>query len=146
MISNTPKLIEGGNFKDERGQIDFVNDFNLSEVKRMYFTTHFSTDVIRAWQGHKIESRWFFCTKGSFKVKLVKIDNWENPSDNLEVLEYELNENKPKVLYIPKGFVNGFKALENDSKLMIMANYAINEIENDQVRFNSDKWTTWKKK
>ena len=143
MTHELPKIIEGGMFTDERGTIQFVNDFNLSDIKRMYFTTHPSTDIIRAWQGHKIEARWFFCVKGSFTVKLVEIDDWEKPSDNLIVLEYKLSEQSPKVLYIPKGYVNGFQADVDDSKLMIMSNYGLNEIENDQVRFNSNKWTKW---
>lgn len=143
MDKTNPSLINGGSFKDERGQIDFVNDFNLTDIKRMYFTTHNDVYTVRAWQGHKVEVRYFFCVKGSFTVKLVKIDDWENPSEGLEVLEYNLSEDTPQVLYIPNGYVNGFKALIPDSKLMIMADYALNEIENDQVRFNNDKWATW---
>lgn len=30
-----------------------------------------------------------------------------------------------------------------DSKLMIMSNYGFNEIENDQIRFDYNKWTKW---
>ncbi|WP_299125641.1 WxcM-like domain-containing protein [uncultured Tenacibaculum sp.] len=145
MENKAPKLIKGGNFSDERGKLDFVNDFDLSPIKRMYFTTHYNTNVVRAWQGHITESRWFFCVKGSFTVKLVQIDDWETPSDTLKVHEFELSENNPQVLYIPNGYVNGFQALEDNSKLMIMANYGLNEIEDDQVRFNNTKWTTWYK-
>ena len=143
MEEKSPKLIDGGFFKDDRGQIDFVNEFNLLPIKRMYFTTHHSTDVIRAWQGHKIESRWFVCVKGSFTVKLVEIDDWKSPSINLKTHQYTLSDNEPAVLYIPQGYANGFKALEQNAKLMIMSNYGINEIENDQVRFDQNKWTKW---
>lgn len=138
-----PKIISGGNYSDERGQLEFFNEFDVSPVKRIYFTTHFNTNTIRAWQAHKIESRWFLCVKGSFKVKLVDIDNWENPSNNLKVYEYKLSASKQEILYIPNGFANGFKALEINSKLMVMSNYSFNEIENDQVRFNQNKWTKW---
>lgn len=143
MIDTIPKLIEGGVFNDHRGSLQFVNDFDMAVIKRMYFTTHTHTETIRAWQGHKIESRWFFCVKGSFKIKLVKIENWENPSSNCEVFEFELDENKPQVLCIPKGFANGFKAEKEHSKLMIMSNYGLNEIEDDHYRFNSNKWVNW---
>lgn len=131
-----PKLIQGGNFKDDRGQIDFVNDFDLSPVKRMYFTTNADTETIRAWQGHKIESRWFTCVKGSFEVKLVCVDNWETPSKKRETFEYKLSANNPQVLYIPNGFLNGFQALEEDSKLMILSNYGLDENPNDNYRFD----------
>ncbi|WP_272152043.1 dTDP-4-dehydrorhamnose 3,5-epimerase family protein [Tenacibaculum aiptasiae] len=138
-----PKIISGGKYIDERGQLEFLNDFDMSPIKRVYFTTHFDTDVIRAWQGHMIESRWFICVKGSFMVKLIEIDDWKNPSDDLKVFEYELSAKRQEVLYIPNGFVNGFKAIEDNAKLMVMSNYGFNEIENDQVRFNQNKWTKW---
>ncbi len=138
-----PNLIEGGKHVDERGKLEFFNDFDMSPIKRVYFITHFDTDVVRAWQGHTIESRWFYCVKGSFIVKLVEIDNWEEPSDSLKVYEYKLIADKQQILYIPNGFANGFKALEDNSKLMIMSNYGFNEIENDQIRFDQNKWTQW---
>ena len=59
----------------------------MSQIKRVYFTIHTDTDVIRAWQGHTIQSRWFCSVQGSFAVKLIEIDNWEKPSDELKVFE-----------------------------------------------------------
>jgi dTDP-4-dehydrorhamnose 3,5-epimerase len=142
-MSNVPNIISGGNYSDERGQLEFFNDFDMSPIKRVYYTTHFDTVTVRAWQGHKIESRWFICIKGSFAVKLVEIDDWVNPSDSLKVYEYELSADKQEVLYIPNGFANGFRALEVNAKLMIMSNYGFNEIDNDQIRFDQNKWTKW---
>ena len=143
MNKTRPYIIKGGNYTDERGQLEFFNKFDMSPIKRVYFTTHCDIEVVRAWQGHTIESRWFRCVNGGFNVKLVEIDNWENPSDDLKVIEYELTSEKQEILYIPKGYANGFKALKPDSKLMIMSNYAFNEIENDQIRFNQNNWTKW---
>lgn len=143
-LFSKPEIIGGGNYSDVRGKLVFFNEFDMSPIKRMYFTTHFDTTVLRAWQGHKIESRWFRCVRGSFSVKLVKIDNWENPSNDVEVLNFELREDKEQILFIPNGYANGFKALQNNSQLMIMSNYGYNEIENDQVRFEQNKWTKWK--
>ncbi len=142
-MKKVPKIITGGTHQDERGRLDFVNEFNARKIKRIYFTTHPLVSTIRAWQGHKIESRWFICVHGSFQVKLIEIDNWENPSDSLEVQHYSLTSDKPEVLYIPNGYVNGFKADEENSKLMIMSDYGMDEIENDQVRFNKEKWNQW---
>ncbi|MGY0425543.1 MAG: dTDP-4-dehydrorhamnose 3,5-epimerase family protein [Polaribacter sp.] len=143
MGKTLPKLISGGNYTDKRGRLEFFNDFDISPIKRIYFTTHFDTDVIRAWQGHMIENRWFICVKGSFMVKLVEIDNWENPSENLKVYQYKLTADEQEILYIPNGFANGFRALESEAKLMIMSNYGFNEIENEQIRFDQNKWTKW---
>ena len=124
--------------------MDYVNDLDLSIIKRMYFTTNTEVGFFRGWQGHKIESRWFFCVKGSFEVKLVEIDNWDNPSEILESKVYILEEKNPKVLYIPNGYVNGFTSLESDSKLMILSNYKLGETINDDFRFESNNWQTKK--
>lgn len=143
MSKKIPKIISGGIHKDERGQLEFFNDFDMSQIKRMYFTTHFDINIVRAWQGHIVESRWFICVKGSFTVNLVKINDWQNPLDNLKVYQYQLSSKSQEILYIPNGYANGFKANEINSKLMIMSNYNLNETENDQVRFDQNKWTKW---
>ena len=67
-MQNKSSIINGGFFEDSRGRLDYVNDIDLSKIKRMYFTTNTEVGFFRGWQGHKIESRWFFCVKGSFEV------------------------------------------------------------------------------
>ncbi|WP_299626065.1 dTDP-4-dehydrorhamnose 3,5-epimerase family protein [uncultured Tenacibaculum sp.] len=138
-----PYIIEGGKHIDERGCINFVNDFDMSVINRLYYTEHFSTDVIRAWQAHIVEKRWFLCIEGEFIVKLVKIDDFENPSEKLEVYEFLLKADDPQVLFIPEGFANGFQAKKENSKLMIFSDYAFGINPDDQVRFDKNKWTTW---
>ena len=115
----------------------------MSHIKRLYFTEHFSVDVVRAWQAHIIESRWFLCVQGTFNVKLVAIDNFNDPSDHLMVHEYMLNSEDSKVLYIPKGYANGFQALEANSKLMIFSDFDFGVNPNDQLRYDQNKWATW---
>ena len=139
-MQNKSSIINGGFFEDSRGRLDYVNDLDLSKIKRIYFTTNTEVGFFRGWQGHKIESRWFFCVKGSFEVKLVEIDDWDNPSDILEPKVYILEEKKTQVLYIPNGYVNGFSSLEKSSKLMILSNFNLGENNNDDVRFESNKW------
>jgi len=139
-MKNKPCIIKGGVFEDNRGRLDFVNDFDLGPIKRFYFTTNNSTKIFRGWQGHKIERRWFYCVKGGFEIKIVEIDDWDNPSDKLEPLEFILEENNPNILCIPKGCVNGFRALEEDSKLLVMSDYALGTLENDDFRFENNKW------
>lgn len=139
-MQNKSSIINGGFFEDFRGRLDYLNDFDLSKIKRMYFTTNSEVGFFRGWQGHKIESRWFFCVKGRFEVKLVKIDDWDNPSVTLEPKVYILEEKKPQVLYIPNGYINGFSSLEKSSKLMILSNYNLGKNTNDDVRFESNKW------
>lgn len=138
-----PSIIKGGQHKDDRGTVIFLNEFDMTPVKRVYYTEHSSTSVIRAWQGHKIERRWFFCVQGAFQVKLVKIDDFENPSDHLEVDTFILRKEEPTVLSIPKGYANGFKALQENSLLMIFADRHFGEEPQDQYKFDNTKWAVW---
>jgi dTDP-4-dehydrorhamnose 3,5-epimerase-like enzyme len=137
---NKSSIINGGFSEDFRGRLDYINDFDLSKIKRMYFTMNAEVGFFRGWQGHKIESRWFFCVKGRFEVKLVEIDDWDNPSAILEPKVYILEEKNPQVLYIPNGYINGFSSLEKSSKLMILSNFNLGENPNDEVRFQGTKW------
>jgi len=136
-----PLLIEGSIFKDDRGVIEFVNDFSLSSIKRMYFSSNANTEIIRAWQGHKVESRWFYCLQGVVDIRVVEIDNWDDPSDKLTVHQFILKSNVQQVLFVPKGYANGFKSIESNSRLMIFSDFSLNEVPNDQFRFDKSLWT-----
>ena len=132
-----PTLINGNHHQDERGTICFNNDFNALGIKRVYIIQNINTSFIRAWQGHQIEQRWFSATVGSFNIKLIKIDSWDNPTKNLEVLEFVLDAKNLDVLHIPPGFVSAIQALEEDSKLLVFADYFLGEIK-DEFRFPGD--------
>jgi len=135
-----PKLIKGGSHSDNRGSIIFNNDFDVSEIKRIYTIQNKNTNFVRAWQGHAIEKRWFSAIKGSFLIKLIKIDNWENPKKNLEVYSTILNDKNFDTLCVPKGYVNSIQALEEESKLMAMSDYLLGEVK-DENRFDSNYFT-----
>src|SRR5664279_4405999 len=109
-------LIQGGQHTDERGTLCFFNDFDMAPVKRLYTIEHPDTGIARAWQAHKIEQKWFYVVTGSFKIVVLKPDNWEKPSENLPVKEFILQSGMNQVLYIPGGYANGFKALKAHSK------------------------------
>ena len=130
---------------DERGTIAFVNDFNFEGVKRFYTITHKDTSVVRAWQGHRFESKYFYCLKGEFLINLVKLDDWEKPSDDLPVRSYELSAEDSKILFIPPGFANGFKALSEGGQLLVLSDKTLEESVNDDVRFDMNDWFNWNK-
>lgn len=132
-----PKIITGNSHTDARGTLFYNNDFDASTVKRMYVIENVNTDIIRGWQGHKMEQRWFSAIKGSFKIQLIKIDHWDQPSKNLEKLTFVVNAEKLDVLHVPKGYVCSIQSLEEGSKLLIMADYRLNEII-DEFRFPLD--------
>lgn len=132
-----PKIIIGNHFEDNRGKVNFNNDFDASEIKRIYAIENSSIDFIRAWQGHKIEQRWFSAIKGSFLIHLIEVDNWELPSKNLPQVEYKINAENLDILHVPSGYISSIKALEEGSKLLVMADYMLGEI-NDEYRYEKD--------
>jgi len=135
-----PKLIKGGSHYDTRGSIRFNNDFNALAIKRIYTIENESTSFIRAWQGHAVERRWFSAIKGSFEIQLISIDNWENPNKNAEVFSYSLKEENMDILSVPKGYVSSIQALEENAKLLAMADYSLGQIK-DEYRFAKDYFT-----
>lgn len=145
MLNNHPEIIQGGLHKDDRGEIAFVNGFDMSQIKRFYIITHPDTSVIRAWQGHQKEQRWFSAIVGSFKVVLVQPDNWDNPSDNLLPQEFKLSANETSILHIPAGYIFGFRALEANSKLLIFADASVEESSNDTFKYDVGLWHDWSK-
>lgn len=129
-----PKIISGNQFSDHRGTITFNNDFVASKIKRIYFIENVDVDFIRAWQGHKIEQRWFSAVCGEFEIKLVKVDNWQTPNKEAEILEFELSSTQLDILHIPPGYISSIQARECGAKLMVMADYCFGEIV-DEYRF-----------
>jgi len=138
-----PKLIAGGQHSDERGILSFINDFELNEIRRLYTIEHSNTQTVRAWQGHRFEQKWLLVVQGSFKVVLVKPDNWENPNEELPPIVFLLSANKFEILYIPGGYANGFKALEPHSKMILFSDFTVEQSSNDDYRFDQSKWFNW---
>jgi dTDP-4-dehydrorhamnose 3,5-epimerase-like enzyme len=130
-----PKLIAGGVHEDDRGILHYNNEFVASDVKRIYAITNKNHDFIRAWQGHKIEKRWFSAICGAFKIRLIQIDNWESPSKNLPQLQFSLSSESLDVLLVPSGYVTSIQASEENSKLFVMADYMYGEVK-DEYRFD----------
>ena len=130
-----PKITKGNSHTDSRGTLFYNNDFDISAIKRIYVIENFDTDFVRAWQGHKIEQRGFSAVQGSFEIKLIKIDNWDCPNHQLPCETYLLHSVHLDVLQIPKGYVSSIKALEEGSKLLLFADYFLNEVS-DEYRYN----------
>tara|TARA_B110000879_G_scaffold70701_1_gene98728 strand:- start:522 stop:941 length:420 start_codon:yes stop_codon:yes gene_type:complete len=128
-------LIKGSSFTDLRGTLYYNNTFDSSAVKRIYIIENSSTKIFRGWQGHKIEQRWFSAVQGSFRIKLIEIDDWNSPSKSLVYQEIKLEAKTLDVLHIPQGYVTSIQSIENNSKLLVMADYSISEIE-DEYRYD----------
>lgn len=143
-MNSKPELISGNLHKDERGVVRFVNDFDMQNIRRFYHVVNNSCAVVRAWQGHKIEEKYFYVSQGSFLIAAAKIDDWLNPSEKLEPETFILQANNPQILFIPAGYANGVQALEEDSSLIVYSNLTLEESANDTFRFDAKLWNVWK--
>jgi dTDP-4-dehydrorhamnose 3,5-epimerase-like enzyme len=128
------ELIVGNIHQDERGEVRFVNDFNMSDVVRMYCIEP-KVGIVRAWQGHKLERKWFYVAKGSFLVKTLAMES-------LNKVEYLLTSSESNVLEILGGYYNGFEALEEGSVLMVFSDFNLEESKKDDFRetLENIKW------
>ena len=139
-----PVLIKGGLSVDDRGEVGFVNDFHFDGVKRFYTLQNHSKGFVRAWHGHKKESKYFHVIKGAALVCAVKIDDWSTPSQGLKVIKYTLSEKSPSALFIPSGYANGFMSLTDDCKIIVFSTSTIEESLKDDFRFDARYWDPWK--
>lgn len=140
---NTMKTYSSNIHQDERGKLYFFNDFNLNEVKRMYQIENKDTSIIRAWQAHKIDRKWFYVLEGAFELVLVKLDDFENPSKNLNVEKFIISSDEKKIIEVPGGFANGFRALQENSKILVFSDKTLEESKNDDFRFDKNLWYNW---
>jgi len=131
MIDDGVKKIKGGVANDFRGQIKFVNEFDMNEVRRFYIIKNTDRSIVRGWRGHKIEKRWFYVLRGSFQLDLVKIDDWSRPNPKLVVERLIISENDQTLLAVPEGYATAFASYEDDSELLVYANSTIDDAIHD---------------
>ena len=102
-------IFEGKKYEDERGIITFNNEFDASEIKRIYTIENHSSDFVRGWQGHKVEQRWFATMKGEFEISVIEIDDFDQPSKDLKISKYQLNDKSLTYLHIPSGHITAIR-------------------------------------
>lgn len=139
------KIVEGGISVDYRGQISHVNDLDMKEIERFYIIHQNDPSIIRAWHAHQFEKKWFYVIKGSFTMAFVKVDNWENPSPELQPEIFQLSATGSKILCLPEGYANGIKANEPDSLLLVYSNKILSVAVNDSWRYDKNMWVDWSK-
>jgi dTDP-4-dehydrorhamnose 3,5-epimerase-like enzyme len=138
-----PRLLKGGLGIDDRGEVGFVNDFDFKGVKRFYTLKNYQAGFVRAWHGHKKESKYLSVTHGSAIIAAVQIDDWGNPSKDLPVARYVLSAKQPSVLFIPAGYANGSMSLEADTQVIVFSNSSLEESKGDDFRFDARLWNPW---
>lgn len=133
-----PNIVKGGSHTDHRGTISFINDFDMNQIKRFYIIEHPDTETVRGWRGHKIEQRWFYVTEGTFVIDLVRIDDFESPSVDLPVTQFKLSVKDTEVLHVPVGYASSIKALTPNSKLIVFADYGVENAPLDDYLYPVD--------
>ena len=95
-----------------------------------------STEHIVAWHKHDIQSDYWTCIKGSFKVGLAT---------TREGCKFEyLSDKNPRVLEIKPGIYHGYKALEPGSILLyyVTRKYDIEDEIRRPIGHFGDQWET----
>lgn len=137
------KILVGGIHTDARGALWYNNNFDLTPVKRFYIIKHPDTSIIRAWQGHQHEHKYFMCIKGSFVVAWKEIDESNNPRNDSDA-EFEiLRSGENLILSIPPGHASGLKAILPDSEIMVFSDKALGDSLDDDIRFSEKLWLDW---
>jgi dTDP-4-dehydrorhamnose 3,5-epimerase-like enzyme len=130
------KILNGGIAVDDRGSVRFVNDFNFEGVKRFYQVENHRRGFIRAWHGHKKEGKYVYVPNGSALVGVVNMETEE-------VLKFVLSDKSPKILWIPPGYYNGFKSLEENTKILFFSTSTLEESVGDDIREEHNRWNIW---
>lgn len=146
------KLIDGGVAVDDRGSVRFVNDFDFTDVKRFYQVENHQQGFIRAWHAHSKEGKYVYVPRGSAIIGAVRIEK-RGPVDGVaddallvpegEPEAYVVSSYRPKVLWIPPGYANGFMNLESDTILQFFSTSTLEDSLNDDIRFPYDQWDIW---
>ena len=136
-------VLKGEEFKDHRGIINSLNNFHFDGIKRAYFIYHPDEKVVRGWHGHQDERKWFYCVKGSFSLAVVKIDDWDNPSDDLKPEIFHLNDKDSKLVCVPVGRANSLKTWEPGSVMMVLSDKILEDALEDSWRYDKNKWIDW---
>ncbi|QCW98804.1 dTDP-6-deoxy-3,4-keto-hexulose isomerase [Aggregatimonas sangjinii] len=134
------QFIKGNVFKDARGSLRFFNTFNMGDIIRMYEIVPSDAEFTRGWQAHKYETKWFYCSQGSFQINVVKIDDFQNPSVKLVPTAFRLSEKEPVILEVIGGAATAIKATESDSKLTVFSNFTLEESKKDDFRYDLKTW------
>ena len=136
MANTIPMIIKGDLFKDNRGKLFSCNQFDMSRVKRMYSIENINSTYIRGWKGHKIETRWFFATKGSIIINTISISDLEDSDSFPVVNSFKLNDNNLDVLEVPPGFATSIKQYSNGDRICVYADYHLGVSGDEDLRWD----------
>ena len=136
-------FIAGNVAVDDRGALHFCNDFDMAGTKRFYVVSNHEPRFVRAWHGHKLETKYVFVASGAAVVAAVKVVDWDKPDRSAAIQRFVLAEEKPGVLKIPGGHAHGFMTLRPDTRIFFFSTATLEESLDDDYRFPFDFWDPW---
>ena len=121
--------------------LDVFKELGPGQINISYIN---SINHIVAWHKHNIQTDYWFCLNGSFKVGLAKTTpNLPQEAGDIYTTNFEyLSDKNPRILKIPPGIYHGYKALEPGSILL----YYLTEKYNPKDEFRAkpgefgEKW------
>jgi len=121
--------------KNDQIAFDNKNYQRLPLIKRVYIVENFSKNTIRGMHFHKKEWKFFTVIKGSAKFVI-------SPTDKIteRTKVFILSDRKPEVLIVPPNNYNGWQALEDNTILVGMSNFSLEESLNDDTRIPPDNF------
>lgn len=138
-MNDTPHLLPVNISTDDRGHLSYAINFSpaVAGIKRFYIVENFSTDTVRAFHGHLKEAKYVLPLSGSAMLTVVPFAEGKLAADT-DVVRYILSARNLCMLHIPPGFVNGFRSLEPDTRLMFFSTATVEESREDDYRFDWD--------
>lgn len=133
--------IQGDYFEDHRGKVTFANTFDMTAIKRFYILTHHNTHIVRGWQGHKNETKWFYCQNGSFLINIIRPLNIQFPTGEEQIDCVQLEAGDNKILCVPGGHFTGIKSEVAPSSLLIFSDCTLDISGLDDYRQAENFWT-----
>lgn len=128
------KLIPVKTFVDDRGYINQIiqhSDGVFPKLERLYLVGNFGRGIIRGFHKHEKEWKCFFVINGAAKFVLVK-----ETKNQPEIDTYVLTSKNPQILIIPPGIWHGFMSLEENTILLGISNFTIDETKADDYRID----------
>ena len=86
------------------------------------------------------EAKYVYIAKGSAIIAIVKMTSTNDPDKNGKVERLILSDKSPSILYIPAGYANGFKVLEEGTIILFFSTSTFDETKKDDYRFPYDYW------
>jgi dTDP-4-dehydrorhamnose 3,5-epimerase len=138
-----PLKIIGGRYVDDRGFLKALIFPEGFTPKRLYSVNNWRSNFIRAWHGHKFESKLIYMSKGAGVIAAVHMSDLKAPDKNAPVHRFSIDSESHSAIFIPAGYANGLMSLTSDAEFTVISSATLDESKGDDYRFPFDYWKVW---